>query len=45
MLRKNLREDQDYHGWLTAFCARKVNSDFALEIRRSVAMYLRSFSE
>ena len=36
------REDCDQ--WLTAFCKRKYNSDFAREMSRSVAEYLKQYS-
>ena len=35
--------DQDYEGWLQAFCKRKYNSDFAREMTRSVEVYLQEF--
>ncbi len=35
--------EKDYAEWLQAFCDRKYNSDFAREMTRSVAEYLRSF--
>ena len=31
--------------WATAFCKRKYNSDFAKEMTRSVAAYLRDFEQ
>ena len=36
------REDCDQ--WLTAFCKRKYNSDFAREMSRSVAEYLKQYA-
>ena len=35
---------KDYTEWLRAFCDRKYNSDFAREMTRSVAEYLKNFS-
>lgn len=32
-----------YEGWMQAFCDRKYNSDFAREMTRSVAEYLKDF--
>ena len=34
-----------YEAWLTAFCDRKYNSDFAREMTRSVEQYVKQFSE
>ena len=34
-----------YRDWLHAFCTRKYNSDFAKEMTRSVAAYLRDFEQ
>ena len=34
---------QSYEQWLSAFCARKYNSDFARELTRSVAGYLEEY--
>lgn len=36
--------EKDYTEWLRAFCNRKYNSDFAREMTRSVAEYLKNFS-
>ena len=36
---KNMLYDQ----WLAAFCKRKYNSDFAMELSRSVEVYLKAF--
>ena len=36
--------EKDYTEWLRAFCNRKYNSDFAREMTRSVAEYLKSFA-
>jgi len=35
----------DYDGWMRAFCERKYESDFAREMNRSAAAYLRPFME
>ena len=35
---------QDFSEWINAFCTRKYNSDFAKEMTRSVAEYLKQFS-
>lgn len=37
--------EKPYHAWLQAFCERKYQSDFAREMTRSVAQYLRSFQD
>ena len=42
MLGKTEHRD-DYESWIRAFYARKYNSDFALELNRSVKMFLRQF--
>lgn len=34
---------QDYENWATRFCNRKYNSDFSLEMTRSVEKYLADF--
>ena len=34
---------QTYEQWMSAFCARKYNSDFARELTRSVAGYLEEY--
>jgi len=34
---------QTYEQWMTAFCTRKYNSDFARELTRSVAGYLEEY--
>ncbi len=36
---------RDYNEWLSAFCKRKYNSDFSREMTRSVAAFLKTFSE
>lgn len=35
--------EKDYAEWMRAFCARKYNSDFSVEMSRSVAEYLKDF--
>lgn len=35
--------EKEYGTWLSAFCARKYNSDFSKEMSRSVELYLRDF--
>ena len=35
--------DGDYGAWMRAFCQRKYNSDFAREMSRSVAEYLKQY--
>lgn len=35
--------EKDYTEWLQAFCDRKYNSDFSVEMSRSVAEYLKKF--
>jgi len=35
--------DSQYADWMAAFCQRKYNSDFAREMSRSVAEYLRQY--
>ena len=35
--------EKPYEDWLAAFCQRKYNSDFAREMSRSVAEYLKDF--
>lgn len=42
MLTKECPEDT-YNQWVTAFCNRKYNSDFSVEMTRSVEKYLRDF--
>ncbi len=34
---------QDFNEWIKAFCKRKYNSDFSLEMTRSVELYLDDF--
>ena len=42
MFQDNL-EHKSYEEWISAFCNRKHNSDFAKEMTRSVGMYLKKF--
>ena len=45
-LRQMLARDRDassYDEWIKAFCDRKYNCDFAREMTRSVAEYLKDF--
>lgn len=35
--------EKDYAEWMRAFCVRKYNSDFSVEMSRSVAEYLKDF--
>ena len=35
---------QEYTQWLQAFCKRKYNSDFSVEMSRSVAEYLKDYT-
>ena len=35
----------DYAGWVSAFCSRKYNSDFAREMSRSVCEYLKQYEQ
>ena len=37
--------NREYRDWMQAFCNRKYNSDFAREMSRSVAEYLKDFAE
>lgn len=37
--------NREYRDWMQAFCNRKYNSDFAREMSRSVAEYLKDFVE
>lgn len=41
---KNARA-KEYTDWMKAFCTRKYNSDFAREMTRSVAVYLKDFEQ
>lgn len=36
---------KEYKAWLSAFCERKYNSEFAKEMSRSVELYLKDFLE
>ena len=40
--RKSVRDDED---WMQAFCSRKDNLDFSVEMSRSVEKDLRNFLE
>ncbi|MCI9503625.1 MAG: nitroreductase [Hungatella sp.] len=42
MLQKNYK-DGDFDSWIQAFCQRKYNSDFSIEMSRSVKKYLENF--
>ena len=44
MLLKNCREES-YGEWIRKFCNRKYNSDFAREMTRSVAEYLKQYEK
>lgn len=37
-------DGKDYDQWMRAFCSRKYNSDFAVEMSRSVGQYLQEFN-
>ena len=37
--------DGEYEAWMRAFCKRKYNSDFAREMSRSVAEYLKQYDQ
>lgn len=45
MLTKNVAPGNTYENWITAFCKRKYNSEFSREMSRSVAQYLKDFTE
>ena len=36
---------RSYEDWMSAFCNRKYNSDFSVEMSRSVAEYIKSFEK
>ena len=38
------KNEQEYRDWITAFCKRKYQSDFALEMNRSVREYLKQYA-
>lgn len=42
MLKKNCKEE-NYDAWIQAFCKRKYNSEFSMEMTRSVNVYLKQF--
>lgn len=37
--------DREYRQWISAFCKRKYNSDFSVEMSRSAAAFLKQFSD
>lgn len=37
------RSDEEYERWINAFCARKYQSDFAIELNRSLGEYLKQY--
>ena len=39
------RSNEEYERWINAFCARKYQSDFALELNRSVGEYLKQYTD
>ena len=39
------RSPEEYRDWITAFCARKYQSDFAREMNRSVREYLKQYAD
>ena len=41
----NKTTNTSYEQWMQAFCNRKYNSDFSKEMSRSVAQYLKDFTE
>ena len=36
---------QTYEAWIKAFCDRKYNSDFSVEMTRSIAEYLKEYEK
>ena len=36
---------RSYDDWMQAFCKRKYNSDFSVEMSRSVAEYIKNFEQ
>ena len=44
MLTKNVVSGNTYENWIHAFCKRKYNSEFSREMSRSVAEYLKDFT-
>ncbi|MBQ1977410.1 MAG: nitroreductase family protein [Ruminococcus sp.] len=45
MEREGKEDEQEFHTWVEKFCARKYNSEFSVEMSRSVREMLRSFCE
>lgn len=45
MLERIVAVARSYPDWMNAFCQRKFNSDFAREMTRSVAEYIKDFTE
>ena len=43
--REGREDEQEFHTWVEKFCARKYNSEFSIEMSRSVKEMLRSFCE
>ncbi len=39
------RTEEEYSSWIKAFCGRKYNSDFSVEMTRSVERYLEQYRE
>ena len=39
------KTEDEYEAWMQAFCQRKYNSDFAREMSRSVAEYLKQYDQ
>lgn len=37
--------EKDHNEWVKAFCQRKYNSDFSVEMSRSIKLYLESYNE
>ena len=37
--------EKDHNEWVKAFCKRKYNSDFSIEMSRSVGLYLESYKQ
>lgn len=45
MEREGKTDEGEFHNWVERFCARKYNSEFSVEMSRSVKEMLRSFCE
>ncbi len=43
MEREGKEDKEEFHNWVEKFCARKFNSEFSIEMSRSVREMLRSF--